>query len=144
MRLVRHALAALLLACAVAAPAAAQPEPNDGVDEEPDYGIPDFAYDAAYTDLSELPDVPRRTTFTLKGDDTMMASTWYTTWNGRTRRLIALYPKLPQRERMPLVLVFHGAGGRALCDRTFGNIPGQYRFVVACVDGQGVRSRGYS
>lgn len=143
MRLARHVITALLLVCAVAAPAAAQ-EPVDPIDEEHDYGIPDYAYDAVYRDLSELPDVPRRTTFTLKGDDTMMASTWYTTWNGRTRRLIALYPKLPQRERMPLVLVFHGAGGRALCDRTFGNVPGQYRFVVACIDGQGVRSRGYS
>jgi len=142
MRLARHLITVLLLACALAASAAAQ-EPSD-VDQELDYGIPDYAYDAAYRDLSELPDVPRRTTFTLKGDDTMMASTWYTTWNGRTRRLIALYPKLPQRERMPLVLVFHGAGGHALCDRTFGNVPGHYRFVVACVDGQGVRSRGYS
>ena len=62
MRLARHVTALLLLVCAAAAPAAAQ-EPTD-VDQDIDYGIPDYAYDAAYRDLSELPDVPRRTTFT--------------------------------------------------------------------------------
>jgi len=140
MRLARPVLLVLALGCALAPTAHAGD--NDGVDL--DVGIPDYAYDAAYTDHSELPDVARRTTFKLRGPDTLVASTWYTTWNGRTRRLIAAFPRVPQRKRMPLVLVFHGAGGRALCDKTFGNAPGEYRFVVACIDGQGVRSRGYS
>lgn len=136
----RLLLTLLALTCALVATPAVGAQEFEG--EDP--GIPDYAYEANYRDASELPDVPKRTTFKLNGKDTMVASTWYTTWNGRTRRLIASYPVKPTRKRLPFVLVFHGAGGRALCDRTFGNTPGEFGFIVACIDGQGVRSRGYS
>jgi pimeloyl-ACP methyl ester carboxylesterase len=137
----RLATLGLMVLCSLAV----LPSAFGSVDDiDVDYGVPDYAYEGPYRDLSELPDVPRRTTFKLNGRNTIVASTWYTTWNGRTRRLIASYPAAPQRKQLPFVLVFHGAGGRALCDRTFGNTPGEYGFIVACIDGQGVRSRGYS
>ena len=106
--------------------------------------IPDFVYDGPFKDPSQVADSPKRTTFKLAGRDTITATTWYTAWNGRTLRLVASYPRYPQQARLPLVRVFHGAGGRAVCNQTFGNSPGQFGFVVACLDGTGKYSRGYS
>lgn len=134
-------IALLLLPLALAVPAHAQDEDDgDGVD----HGIPDWVYAGPFEDNSQIPDSARRTTFKLAGKDTITATTWYQAWNGRILRLVASYPRYPQRKRLPLVQVFHGAGGRAVCNQTFGNAPGLNGFVVACLDGTGRYARGYS
>ena len=106
--------------------------------------IPDFVYGPPYVDTTNKPDTPRKTRFVFAGKATLTARTWYVAWNGRVRGLRVSYPRVPPRRRIPLVLAFHGAGGRASCDTVFGDTPGRYGFIVACLDGQGVRSRGYS
>ena len=133
--------ALLLLPLALAAPAHALDEDDgDGMDAS----IPDYVYAGPFVDNSQIPDSPKRTTFKLAGKDTITATTWYPAWNGRILRLVASYPRYPQKQRLPLVHVFHGAGGRAVCNQTFGNAPGAYGFVVACLDGTGRHARGYS
>ncbi|MDP4667198.1 MAG: prolyl oligopeptidase family serine peptidase [Gaiellales bacterium] len=133
--------ALLLLPLALAAPAHALDE-DDG--DGTDASIPDYVYAGPFVDNSQIPDSPKRTTFKLAGKDTITATTWYPAWNGRILRLVASYPRYPQKQRLPLVRVFHGAGGRAVCNQTFGNAPGAYGFVVACLDGTGRHARGYS
>jgi hypothetical protein len=103
--------ALLLLPLALAAPAHALDE-DDG--DGTDASIPDYVYAGPFEDNSQIPDSPKRTTFKLAGKDTITATTWYTAWNGRTLRLVASYPRYPQKQRLPLVHVFHGAGGRAV------------------------------
>lgn len=106
--------------------------------------IPDYVYAGPFQDPSQIADSPKQTTFKLSGRDTLTATTWYRAWNGRILRLVASYPRYPQTQRLPLIRIFHGAGGRAVCDKTFGNAPGQFGFVIACLDGTGQYSRGYS
>ena len=139
-------LSLLVLALIVVGSAAAATNPTVPADDN-DAGnadIPDYVYAGTFNDNSQVPDSLRRTTFKLAGKDTITATTWYPAWNGRTLRLVASYPRYPQKQRLPLVHVFHGAGGRAVCNQTFGNAPGQYGFVVACIDGTGQYARGYS
>lgn len=107
-------------------------------------GIPDWAYLQPFEDTSAVADVPRWTSFSRSGPGTIVATTWYTAWNGRTLRMVVAYPARRTGVRLPLVRVFHGAGGRATCGRTFGNTPGRYGFAIACLDGAGRRTRGYS
>ena len=135
----RKTLLVTLLGLALLPPCAATAADPD----ETYSGIPDYAYQP-YVDDSDLPEVPRKTTFRLHGPDTLTARTWYVAWNGRVRTMLVSYPRVPSRRRLPLLLVFHGAGNRAVCDRTFGNTPGEFRFIIACLDGQGVKSRGYT
>ena len=136
----RTPLLALLLLLAVAVPAHAQEDDGDGVSN----AIPDWVYAGPFEDNSQVPDQPKRTTFKVWGKDTITATTWYPAWNGRTLRMVVSYPRYPQKQRMPLVQVFHGAGGRSVCNQTFGNSPGLYGFVLACLDGTGRYVRGYS
>ena len=106
--------------------------------------IPDYVYADPFTDGSQVADSAKQTTFRLIGPDTVTATTWYTAWNGRTLRLVVSYPRYPQRQPLPLVHVFHGAGGRAVCNRRFRNAPGQFGFIVACLDGAGEYARGFT
>ncbi len=144
LAIMRPLLLAICLVCSLfvgTAAAATNPAPRNNDNEA---SIPDYAYAGTYTDASAVPEVQRKTTFKLTGKDTITATTWYLTWNGLTRRLVAVYPRFPPTKRLPLVTVFHGAGGRAACNKSFGNAPGAFGFIVACLDGQGVRSRGFS
>ncbi|MGI9187096.1 MAG: alpha/beta hydrolase family protein, partial [Gaiellales bacterium] len=146
MRQLISLLSLLLLALIVVSTASAATDPTvPSDDSEGDASaIPDYVYAGPFEDNSQIPDSLKRTTFKLAGKDTITATTWYTAWNGRTLRLVASYPRYPQKQRLPLVHVFHGAGGRAVCNQTFGNAPGAYGFVVACIDGTGRYARGYS
>ena len=134
----------VLLAVVSSAAAATDPTVPSDDNEAGSSAIPDYVYAGDFSDNSQIADSARRTTFKLAGKDTITATTWYTAWNGRTLRLVASYPRYPQKQRLPLVHVFHGAGGRAVCNQTFGNAPGQFGFIVACIDGVGQYARGYS
>lgn len=78
----------------------------------------------------------------------IVVKTVYRAWNGDLRKLhIAYpsgYPELHPRERLPLVIALHGAGGGANCDTSFGKTPARYRFVVACLEGQGAATKSFS
>ncbi len=78
----------------------------------------------------------------------MVAKTEYRGWNGDLRKLhIAYpseYPELRLGERLRLVIALHGAGGGAYCDTSFGQTPARYRFVVACLEGQGAATKSFS
>lgn len=140
MPLLRLALlVALALQLAVAAPAGAR-----AAAARADEGVPEWAYLEPFVDGSEVGDAPRWTSFSRAGRDTLVATTWYRAWNGRLLRMVVAYPRRRDGGRLPLVRVFHAAGGRAQCGRTFGNAPGRFRFVVACLDGVGRHVRGYT
>ena len=72
----------------------------------------------------------------------------YTAWNGERRGMIVALPSAALatdfRPRLPLVIALHGAAGRARCDTWFGKAPLRGSFAVACLDGQGAGTRGYS
>ena len=78
----------------------------------------------------------------------IVVKTVYRAWNGDLRRLHIAYPSgYPEqhpRERLPLVIALHGAGGGANCDTSFGQTPARYRFVVACLEGQGAATKSFS
>ena len=93
-------------------------------------------------DASDLPDASA-TTVVGENDRVAVVRTWYRAWNGRTRTLVIVHP-IQMEGPLPLVVSLHPAGGRATCDGAFGQLPARFGFVVACIDGQGVGSRGYS
>ncbi len=74
--------------------------------------------------------------------------TSYVAWNGDRRGMVVALPSAALASafvpRLPLVVALHGAAGHAQCDRWFGRAPLRFSFAVACLDGQGVRTRGYS
>jgi pimeloyl-ACP methyl ester carboxylesterase len=78
----------------------------------------------------------------------IVVKTVYRAWNGDLRRLHIVYPsgysELRPGERLPLVIALHGAGGGANCDTSFGKTPAHYRFVVACLEGQGAATKSFS
>lgn len=78
----------------------------------------------------------------------IVVKTVYRAWNGDLRRLHIAYPseyrELRPGERLPLVIALHGAGGGANCDTSFGKTPARYRFVVACLEGQGAATKSFS
>ena len=78
----------------------------------------------------------------------IVVKTVYRAWNGDLRRLHIVYPagysELRPGERLPLVIALHGAGGGANCDTSFGKTPARYRFVVACLEGQGAATKSFS
>jgi acetyl esterase/lipase len=109
------------------------------------FSIPPETYGPPFKDPSARPDTPMRTTFAARGTHTTVVSSWYRAWNGRVRTLRILYPRRhPRAKRLPLVVWLHGAGGAARCENSFRYLPGRFRFAVACIDGQGTATRGYS
>lgn len=109
------------------------------------FSIPPEAYGPSFKDPSARPDVPMWTTITSRGPQTTVVSSWYQAWNGRVRTLRIVHPSRQARgKRLPLVVWLHGAGGAARCENSFRSLPGRFGFVVACIDGQGTATRGYS
>lgn len=78
----------------------------------------------------------------------IVVKTVYRAWNGELRKFHIAYPSgYPEhypRQRLPLVIALHGAAGGVNCDKSFGQTPALYRFVVACLEGQGVATRSFS
>lgn len=89
---------------------------------------------------------PARAAFPPHGVAVLRTS--YTAWNGDRRRMVIALPSAALASaftpRLPLVVALHGAAGHAQCDRWFGRQPLREWFAVACLDGQGVGTRGFS
>lgn len=99
-----------------------------------------------FEDPSALPEAPASTELAPLGPTTQVARTWYAAWNGQQRGLRIAMPAdaLAAGRALPLVIAVRPSGGSSLCAEEFGDLPGLYDFVVACPDGQGTFSRGYS
>jgi len=54
------------------------------------------------------------------------------------------FEQLAPDHSLPLVIALHGAEGTAQCDKAFGQTPAKFEFVLACLAGQGVATRGFS
>ena len=78
----------------------------------------------------------------------VVVRTSYRAWNGDLRAMRIAFPsnfqQLARGRSLPLVIALHGADGKVQCDRTFGQTPVRYGFVVACLEGQGVATRKFS
>lgn len=99
-----------------------------------------------FEDPSALPDAPTTTEMAPIGPTTQVARTWYTAWNGRQRGLRVAMPidAFSAGRPLPLVVAVRPSGGTSICAEEFGDLPGLHGFAVACIDGQGAFSRGYS
>lgn len=100
----------------------------------------------SFDDPSAMEEVAPVTDVVTIGPSTVLARSWYRAWNGSLRGLRVAMPASALRggEPLPLVIAVRPSGGTSLCAEEFGDFPGRYRFIVACIDGQGAYLRGYS
>ncbi len=92
----------------------------------------------------DKPDVPRTTTEVQSAGPARQFDAWYETWNGRIRRLTILVPRTPGARPLPLLVSLHGSGLTDGCRPAIGEQANRHRFIVACPDGQGARTRLFS
>lgn len=75
-----------------------------------------------------------------------MLRTWYDTWNGHRRAMTIFFPRAAEKTGrvLPLLVAAHPAGGASTCVDQMALLPGQFGFVLACLDGQGNSTRAFS
>ncbi len=100
----------------------------------------------AVPDPSARPDVPAVTIRQDVDAKTVVLRTWYDTWNGRRRAMTILFPRAAENTGrvLPLLVAAHPAGGASTCVDQIASFAGQFGFVLACLDGQGISTRAFS
>ena len=92
----------------------------------------------------DKPDVARTTNEVPGTGPARQIDSWYETWNGRVRRLTLLVPRTTDTRPIPLLVSLHGSGLTNACRKEFSVHANRHRFIVACPDGQGARTRLFS